>query len=150
MSRYIAPLNTLAANLINRSLREVAGDIENMLYDDSTETTFWSPKVNVSESPECVIISVDLPGIRQEDIAIHMENNNLILKGERKAEVACEGEIFHRIEKAYGAFQRSFSLPMSVQRDQIKANLKDGVLRIMLPKRDEAKPKVIPIAIEAE
>lgn len=150
MSRYIAPLNSLAANLINRSLREVAGDIEHMLYDDSTETTFWSPKVNVSESTECVIISVDLPGIRQEDLAIHMENNDLILKGERKAEAACEGEIFHRIEKAYGAFQRSFSLPMSVQRDQIKANLKDGVLRITLPKRDEAKPKVIPIAIEAE
>jgi HSP20 family protein len=150
MSRYIAPLNALAANLINRSLRDAAGDFEQMLYDNSTETTFWSPKVNISENPENVIISVDLPGIRQEDLAIHMEGNNLILKGERKEETGTEGEIFHRIEKSYGAFQRSFSLPMSVQRDQIKAILKDGVLRIMLPKRDEAKPKVIPIAIEAE
>lgn len=150
MSRYLIPFNNLATTLINRTMREMGQDLDRLYYEDSTETTFWSPKVNISETPEQVIISADLPGIKQEDLSIHMEGNNLVLKGERKAETLGEGEHTHRVEKQYGAFQRSFSLPMTVQRDAIKASLKDGVLRINIPKRDEAKPKVIPIEIEAE
>ncbi|MGE5708023.1 MAG: Hsp20/alpha crystallin family protein [Bacteroidota bacterium] len=150
MSRYLIPFNNLATTLINRTMREMGQDLDRLYYEDSTETTFWSPKVNISETPEQVIISADLPGIKQDDLSIHMEGNNLVLKGERKPETLGEGEHTHRVEKQYGAFQRSFSLPMTVQRDAIKASLKDGVLRINIPKRDEAKPKVIPIEIEAE
>lgn len=148
----LVPFNgftNLSNSLFNRTFQEMVRDLNRVLYED-TGTTFWAPRVNISETPSEILISADLPGIRQDDLTIQMEGNTLILKGERPEEVSTEGENFHRVEKSYGTFQRTFNLPMSVQRDAIKATLKDGVLRLSVPKAEEAKPKLIPIQVEGD
>lgn len=150
---HVVPFNNNATNLFGLTLREIAKDFDRIFYNGSneaTETTFWAPRVNISESPEEVIISADLPGVRQEDLSVQMDGDSLILRGSRREDIATEGETFHRVEKTYGAFQRTFTLPMSVERDHIKASLKDGVLKIAIPKHEEAKPKLIPIEVESE
>ena len=108
----------------------------------------WAPTVDIYETKEAVIIDAELPGMKQNDITVSVSDNVLTIKGEKKLEKEVKEENFHRVERAYGMFSRSFTLPVGVQADKIKATYKDGVLKITLPKAEEAKPKQIPIDVK--
>ncbi|MCX7920320.1 MAG: Hsp20/alpha crystallin family protein [bacterium] len=110
--------------------------------------TSWAPSVDIYETKDAVVIDAELPGIKQNDISVTVSDNVLTIKGEKKQEKEVKEENYHRVERAYGSFSRSFTLPVGVQSDKIKASYKDGVLKITLPKAEEAKPKQIPIEVK--
>jgi HSP20 family protein len=105
----------------------------------------WAPAVDIYEQDHNIVIKAELPGVDPKDVDIRLDNNVLTLKGERKLDSEVKKENYHRVERAYGVFTRSFTLPNTVDANNIKAEFKDGVLRITLPKREEAKPKQIQI-----
>ncbi len=107
----------------------------------------WAPAVDIFEHEGNIVLKAELPGVETKDVDIQVENNILTLRGERKFDSAVTRESYHRVERAYGAFSRSFTLPTVVDTDKIKAEFKDGVLRVTLPKREEAKPKQISISV---
>ena len=107
----------------------------------------WAPPVDISETPDQLVFQVELPGFSQEDLKLRAENGVLTLEGERRFEKESEKKAYHRVERAYGRFVRAFSLPVNVDPDRISASLVDGILTVELPKREEAKPKSIPIGI---
>lgn len=107
----------------------------------------WVPAVDVFESDAHeFVIKAELPDLKREDISVTFENGTLTLKGERKAEYETSKDRFHRIERQYGAFSRSFTLPATVDAARISASYKDGVLTVRLPQRDDARPKQIEVA----
>ena len=105
----------------------------------------WMPAVDVSENEATMIVRAELPGMKQEDIELNLQENVLTLTGEKKKETKEDQENFHRIERSYGSFSRTFTLPANVKQEEIKATFKDGVLEISLPKAEEAKAKKIAI-----
>jgi HSP20 family protein len=107
----------------------------------------WAPAVDIFENDGNLVLKAELPGIEPKDVDVRVENNVLTLRGERKFEAEVKREQYHRVERAYGTFSRSFTLPNVVDTDKIKAEFKDGVLRVTLPQREEAKPKQISIAV---
>lgn len=108
----------------------------------------WNPSVDISETKDNVIIKAEMPGLSKEDVKISLQDNMLTLTGEKKQEKEEKEANYHRVERSYGAFSRSFALSTSVKSDKIKATYQDGVLSITLPKTEEVKPKEIPISIE--
>jgi HSP20 family protein len=104
------------------------------------------PPVDIQETAEGYRLTAELPGLTREDINITLENNVLRLSGERKLEKDAKKESYHRIERAYGTFQRSFSLPHQVNGEKVEASFKDGVLTISVPKAEQARPRKISIA----
>lgn len=115
--------------------------------DEGELRGMWSPAVDIAEGKEELVVSADLPGVNREDIKVHVENNVLTFSGERKQEKKEDGSNYHRLERSYGFFSRSFTLPATVQADRIKASYKDGVLRLALPKIEEAKPRQIKVEV---
>ena len=105
----------------------------------------WAPPVDIAETPENLTFAFELPGFKNEDLTLRVENGVLTLEGERKFEAETNERNYRRVERAYGKFVRGFTLPSNVDSEKIKANLTDGVLQIVLPKKDEAKAKMIPI-----
>jgi len=114
--------------------------------DEPTATTAWSPSVDIFETEGEIVVKAELPGMERKDITLHLENNVLTLRGERKFEKETKDDNYHRIERSYGNFSRSFSIPATVDEEKIRADYKDGVLKIVLPKKEQAKPKQIRIA----
>ena len=114
--------------------------------DEPAATTTWSPSVDIFETEGEIVVKAELPGMKREDITLHLENNVLTLRGERKFEKETKEENYHRIERSYGNFSRSFSIPATVDEEKIRADYRDGVLKIALPKKEQAKPKQIKIA----
>jgi len=108
----------------------------------------WQPSVDIYEDEESVVIKAEVPDIDQKDIEVRIEDNTLILKGERKLDQSIRKENYHRVERYYGPFQRSFSLPPTIDQEKIKANCERGVLTIILPKREEKKPKQITVEVK--
>jgi HSP20 family protein len=108
----------------------------------------WIPAVDISEDDDHLFVDVEVPGMKKEDIKVSLEHNVLSLKGEKKQEKEVKEENYHRWERSYGSFARSFELPVPVQADKIKAKYRDGVLHIELPKAEEVKPKEIPIEVK--
>ena len=108
----------------------------------------WMPAVDVRESKDALEISTELPGIEPKEVEVSVENGVLTLKGSRQFEKATEGETYHRVERAYGSFERSFSLPTNVDPERVQAVYRHGVLHLTLPKREEAKPRSISIKVE--
>lgn len=106
----------------------------------------WSPSVDVSETPDNFIVRAELPGMQREDIDLEVENNVLVIRGERKFEKQSDSESFHFTERSYGSFFRSFTLPKNVDSESITAEYKDGMLTVTLPKREEVKPKKVEIS----
>jgi HSP20 family protein len=106
----------------------------------------WSPFVDVYETDTEVIIKAELPGMEAKDIEIKLEDNTLLLKGERRFEKETKNESYHRIERAYGNFSRAFALPAFVDESMVRADYKDGLLKITLPKKEPKKSKEIKIA----
>jgi HSP20 family protein len=105
----------------------------------------WIPPVDIVEEKDRILLTAELPGFKESDIDVQMEGNVLMLRGERKSESEKEGRTFHRMERSYGQFVRSFTLPNNVDRDRIKATFANGLLEIELPKREEARPRQIKI-----
>jgi len=116
--------------------------------DEPAATTSWSPSVDIFETEGEIVVKAELPGIDRKDIQLNLENNVLSLRGERKFQKETKDDNYHRIERSYGAFRRSFSIPASVDEERIRADYNDGVLKIVLPKKDQTKPKQIKIASE--
>jgi HSP20 family protein len=108
--------------------------------------TAWNPAVDIFENENEIVIKAELPGMEAKDIEIGLENNVLTMKGERHFEKEAKEENYHRVEREYGRFSRSFSLPLAVKEDKVTAEFKNGLLRIVLPKKEEIKPKAIKIA----
>src|SRR6266566_4442617 len=109
--------------------------------------TTWAPAVDIYEGEHELVVKADLPDIKPEELDIRVENNILTIRGERKFEKKVDEKNYLRIERAYGSFARSFSLANTVNTDAIKADYKDGVLTLSVPKREEAKPKQIKINV---
>jgi HSP20 family protein len=107
----------------------------------------WAPAIDIYEHDNNIVLKAELPGVDPKDVDIRIENNVLTISGERKFDSEVKKENYHRVERAYGTFTRSFTLPTMVDSGAVKAEFKDGVLRVTLPKREEAKPKQIQINV---
>jgi len=116
--------------------------------EDESVTGNWVPSVDVKETKDGLQIFAEVAGVDPKDVEVTVESGILTLKGSRTFEKAVEGESYHRVERAYGAFERSFTLPNNVEPDKIQATYRNGVLQLSLPKREEAKPKAIAIKIQ--
>ena len=110
-------------------------------------TRTWAPPVDIYETENDIVLKAELPGMDPKDVEVKVEDNTLYLKGERKFEKEVMNENYHRVERSYGSFARSFSLPNSISAEKVKAEFKDGLLTLTLPKREEAKPKTIKIDV---
>lgn len=108
----------------------------------------WMPPVDIAEDKEKISLTAELPGFKEEEVQIHMEGNILTIRGERKFEEEKDGRNYHRVERSYGQFVRSFTLPNNVDRENIQARFRNGLLEIELPKREDAKPRQIKISGE--
>jgi len=107
----------------------------------------WQPLVDIFENDEAVVIRAELPGVDQKDIEVKIEDATLTIRGERKQDSEIRKENYHRIERYYGTFQRSFSLPQSIDRERVNAACDKGVLTITLPKKEEVKPRQILVEV---
>ena len=110
-------------------------------------TATWSPLVDVFEDEDGITLKAELPEVEAKDVDIQLEGNTLTLRGERKLENEQKRDSYHRVERTYGAFARSFTLPQNVDAGNITAQSKDGILRIHLPKKAETKPRQIQIGV---
>ncbi len=122
------------------------------LFDDrlvgrTGESVGWTPKVDIYEDEEGVQLRFELAGVDPKDVEVRFENGVLTLRGERKLEREEKRENYHRLELSYGTFTRSFSLPGTIDAERIKADSKNGILAVQLPKKPEAKPKSIQIKV---
>jgi HSP20 family protein len=115
--------------------------------NEAVSAAGFVPPVDVYEDEHKVVLKLEVPGIRQEDLGISVENNTLTIQGQRKFEQEEKEENFHRIERRYGSFYRAFTLPTTVNQEEIKANYDAGILKVELAKRAEAKPKQIKVSI---
>lgn len=113
--------------------------------EEPAATTTWSPAIDIFETEGEIVVKAEVPGMDRKDISLHIENNVLTLKGDRRFEKEAKEENYHRIERSYGGFSRAFSIPVIVDEEKIRADYKDGVLTIALPKKEQAKPKQIRI-----
>jgi len=114
---------------------------------DNSALTTWAPAVDIYETENELVVKADLPDVSEKDLDVRIENNTLTIRGERKFEKKVEEENYLRVERTYGSFSRSFSLPNTVNSEAIKAEYKNGVLTVELPKRAESKPKQIKVNV---
>jgi len=135
-------------------------DRMNRLFDESARgvsrgreedwaTGTWAPAVDIYEQGGDLVLKAELPGVDPKDVDVRIENNVLTLKGERKTDTEVKRDSYHRVERSYGAFTRAFTLPTTVDTTKVKADFKDGLLRVVLPKREESKPKQVQIEVNA-
>jgi HSP20 family protein len=108
-------------------------------------TAAWAPALDISERKDAYLVTVELPGLKPEDLDITMEDGLLTIQGERQFTSESSEQQFHRVERSYGAFRRSITLPAHVMAEGIQASFEDGVLQILVPKMEEAKPKRIQV-----
>ena len=131
-------------NEIQREMNRLFDDFFGERQSGLTEGA-WTPAVDVSENEATILVRAELPGMKQEDIEVDLQDNVLTIKGEKKKETKEDQENFQRVERSYGSFSRTFTLPANVKPEDIKATFKDGVLEISLPKAEEAKTQKIAI-----
>lgn len=137
-------MNSLQQNL-NR-LFQANSDL-NRGQDELMTTGSFVPAVDIYEDEHNITLKMEVPGIEQKDIDIRLENNTLTVRGERKFETSEKEENFHRIERRYGSFSRSFTLPNTVDSEKVTADYVNGILQVRLAKRAEAKPKQIKVNV---
>jgi HSP20 family protein len=128
--------------MFNEMLRELWGPVAD---SEEVASRVWAPPVDIREGVDALTLTAELPGLTKEDVSITLENNVLTLSGERKFEKEAHGESYHRVERSYGNFSRSFTLPSTVKTDKVDARFENGVLTISLPKQEESKPRQITI-----
>jgi len=117
------------------------GEEENMTVPE------WAPLVDIAEDDKEYLIKVELPEVRKDDVKVTVESGTLTISGERKAEKEEKGRRFHRVERHFGRFERSFTIPDNTEADHVKAEFKDGVLRVHLAKSEKARPKQIEVNV---
>lgn len=136
-----------------RDLRTLQDEV-NRLFSSAAPATsgreemlngVWAPKVDIFENKENLVLEAELPGMNRDDFELSFENNVLTLKGERKFEKKTDEENYHRVERSYGTFTRSFTLPNTVTADGAKAEFTNGILHVSLPKREETKARKIEV-----
>ena len=133
------------------TLQDQINRLFNETFDRSSNEgslTTWAPPVDIYETEQALVVKADLPDIKPEELDIRVENNILTIRGDRKFEKKVNEDSYLRVERAYGSFSRSFSLANTVNTEAIKAEYKDGVLTLTVPKREEAKPKQIKVNVE--
>lgn len=144
----ITRFNPFFGEFANPTLRGFE-DALNQLLSEPAATRPWTPAVDIRETENALVIKADLPEVDEKNIDIRIENRTLVLKGERKFEqVENEKGGYHRIERPYGAFARSFTLPETIDSEKVQAEFKNGVLTVTLPKKEAAKPRTIKIAVQ--
>jgi HSP20 family protein len=146
MNRFEQPFR--GATTLQEQIHRVFGDLAGRVTEESNLTA-WAPPVDIYETENELVVKADLPDVNPQDLDIRVENNILTIRGERKFENKVNEEDYLRVERAYGAFSRSFSLANSVKSDAIKADYQNGVLTLSIPKREEAKPKQIKVNVGA-
>lgn len=127
----------------------------NRLFEDAVSTarseekdmisSTWAPAVDIYEDEDQLVLTAEIPGISEKDVEIKVEDNTLSIHGERKLEKETKEENYHRIERSYGSFYRSFTIPRNVDQEKIKAEHDNGVLKITMPKKPESKPKTVKV-----
>jgi HSP20 family protein len=129
----------------------------NRLFDDAfpsradeedLSACAWRPLVDIYDGDNGIVVQVDLPGVKKEDVAVEVKNNILVIQGQRQVDMAVGEDRYYRRERSCGTFQRSFSLRSAIAPDSIKASFKNGVLTIELPKPEEERPKKISVSID--
>ena len=115
------------------------------LYPNERRYSGFVPPVDILEEKDAIYMKAELPGVKPDEVQLHVENNILTISGERKFDKEEKKEGYHRIERSYGTFTRSFALPNNVQGDQVTANMADGVLTVKVPKKAEVQPKRIAV-----
>lgn len=132
---------------VQRMQEEMSRLFDDRLTGRTGESVGWTPKVDIYEDDEGVVLRFELAGVDPNDVEVRFENGVLTLRGERKLEREEKRENYHRLELSYGTFTRSFSLPGTIDAEHIKADSKNGILAVQLPKKPEAKPKSIQIKV---
>ena len=138
--RGLSTLQDQFNRLFNESFRN---------HPEESALTTWAPAVDIYETPNELVVKADLPDVNEKDIDVRVENNLLTIRGERKFEKSVSEENYLRVERTYGAFSRSFSLPNTVNAESIGAEYKNGVLTVTLPKREESKPRQVKVTVNA-
>ncbi len=131
--------------------REINRLFDGFFREGTEEDAFssvWAPAVDVTEQDDAYVVNVELPGVNKDDVKIVMENNVLTIRGEKKQKNDETKGNIHRIERSYGSFQRSFTIPTTIRSEKIDANFKDGVLSVTLPKDEGSKPKQIEVKVK--
>jgi HSP20 family protein len=144
MNRWEQPFR--GATTLQEQINHVIADLMGRTGEESNLTP-WAPSVDIYETEHELVVKADLPDVNPQDLDIHVENNILTIRGERKFENRVKEENYLRVERAYGSFSRSFSLASSVNSEAIKADYQNGVLTLSIPKREEAKPKQIKVNV---
>jgi len=121
------------------------GDI---LADESFFGRDWAPAVDIEENNDAYIIKAEIPGLNKDDVKITLQDNRLTIRGEKKNESEEKGKNYHRAERSYGMFERSFNIPGIIKASEVDAQYKDGVLTLTLPKAEEAKPNLIDVKVK--
>ena len=116
--------------------------------EEGLRTGMWTPAVDIYENNDFVVVKAELPGVEKDRISVEVKEGILTLRGERGFDKELKEESYHRIERAYGSFQRSFSLPVSVDQEKVTARFQEGVLEVKLPKKDQEKPKQIEVDVK--
>jgi len=109
------------------------------------DATQWAPSVDIRETDDALLVQAELPGINKKDVKVEVHEGMLTISGERRYEKDVKEKNVHRVERAYGSFSRSFSLPSNIDGDKVEAKMKDGVLEVRLSKRETARPKAIEV-----
>ena len=130
---------------LNRIFDQFYGDSWIPARTEDVSNRAWMPAVDIREADDHLLVTAELPGLTRDDVNITLENNVLTLTGERKFEKEAKEENFHRVERSYGAFTRSFALPNNVDPEKVDAAFKDGVLNIRIAKAESARPRKIAI-----
>jgi HSP20 family protein len=117
-------------------------------FGNPFEPVLWQPLVDIYEDEREVVVKMEVPEVEQKDIDVHIEEGTLIIQGERKLEREEQKHNYHRVERNYGAFRRSFSLPATVNQGEVSATCEKGVLKVVLPKKAAAKPRQIEVEVK--
>lgn len=134
---------------VRRELDRLTGALRPFdLFEEPGAMAAWSPAVDIAEDEQAITIKADLPEVDKKDIHVGVENGMLTIRGERKREKEEKKKNYHRVERSFGSYERSFSLPEAVEKDKIIAECKNGVLTVTLPKRPEAKAKAAQIEVK--
>lgn len=139
------PETDLLRGRMDRLFNEMLGEFWGGRAAENVAPRVWAPPVDIRETEDALLITAELPGMTKDEVDITLENNVLTLSGERKFEKDVKGETWHRVERSYGAFSRSFTLPATVRIERVEAAFAEGILRITLPKVEESKPRKIAI-----
>jgi HSP20 family protein len=129
---------------VNRLFQESASHAGS---EEAFATTSFVPPVDIYENEHNIVLKLEVPGVDQKDLDIRIDNNTITIRGERKFEKEAKEENYHRVERSYGSFQRSFGLPNTVNPEQVTADFENGILKITLAKRAEAKPKQVKVNV---